>query len=117
MLFIHYPKCGTCKKAKTWLIDNNVDFEERDISLDNPSYSELSEWFKLSKLPIKKLFNTSGQLYKNLKIKDTIGSMTEEEAIHLLSSNGMFVKRPIVVDGQTVMFGFKPDEWADKLLK
>ncbi len=115
MLFLEYPKCSTCKKAKKWLDDNNVKYTDRHIVEDNPSYDELKEWYKKSGLPLKKFFNTSGILYKEMKLKDKLADMSEEEQLKLLATNGMLVKRPIIVDGENVMTGFREAEWAEKL--
>ena len=111
MLFIHYPKCSTCKKAKKFLDDNNIKYEERDIKVNNPTYEELKSWYKISDLPLKKFFNTSGNLYKELNLKDKLNSMSEEEQLELLSSNGMLVKRPVLITNNKVLLGFKEDEY------
>ena len=115
MKLICYPKCGTCKKAEAWLKEKGKSYDYRDISKDNPSYEELKEWYERSGLPIRKLFNTSGRLYKEMNLKEKIPSMSEEEALHLLSTDGMLVKRPLVVGDDFVLVGFKPDEWASTL--
>lgn len=115
MLFIEYPKCTTCQKAKKWLDANNIAYTDRHIVEDNPSYDELKEWHKKSGLPLKKFFNTSGLLYKELQLKDKLPAMSEEEQLKLLASNGMLVKRPIIVDGGLVMTGFQETEWAAKI--
>lgn len=115
MLFIEYPKCTTCQKAKKWLDANNIAYTDRHIVEDNPSYDELKEWYKKSGLPLKKFFNTSGLLYKELQLKDKLPAMSEEEQLKLLASNGMLVKRPIIVDGGLVMTGFQETEWAAKI--
>lgn len=115
MLFLEYPKCSTCKKAKKWMDDNNVKYTDRHIVEDNPSYDELKKWYEESGLPLKKFFNTSGILYKEMKLKDKLATMSEEEQLKLLATNGMLVKRPIVVDGETVLTGFREAEWAEKL--
>lgn len=115
MLFIEYPKCTTCQKAKKWLDANNIAYTDRHIVEDNPSYEELKEWYKKSGLPLKKFFNTSGLLYKELQLKDKLPAMSEEEQLKLLASNGMLVKRPIIVDGGLVMTGFQETEWAAKI--
>ena len=111
MLFIHYPKCTTCKKAKKFLDDKNIKYEERDIKNNNPTYEELSNWYQTSDLPLKKFFNTSGNLYKELNLKDKLNSMSEEEQLKLLSSNGMLVKRPVLISNNKVLLGFKEDEY------
>lgn len=115
MLFICYPKCSTCQKAKKFLNEHNIEFTERHIVEDNPSYDEIKEWYQKSELPLKKFFNTSGLLYKEMQLKDKLLAMSEEEQLQLLATNGMLVKRPIVVDGDTVLVGFKEAEWAEKL--
>ena len=117
MLFIYYPKCSTCIKAKKWLDEKGVKNTERHIVEENPSFSELKEWWEKSGLPLKKFFNTSGMLYKEMQLKDKLPGMSEEEQLKLLSTNGMLVKRPIVVDGKTVLVGFKEAEWSEKLVK
>lgn len=111
MLFICYPKCTTCKKAQKWLDENNIDYALRDIKLENPSYQELSEWYKMSGVPLKKFFNTSGQLYRSMGLKDKLADMSEEEQLRLLASDGMLVKRPIAVKDGVVKLGFKEVEW------
>ena len=116
MLLLCYPKCSTCKKAKKWLDDNSVEYIERDIKLDNPSYDELKEWYSKSGLPLKKFFNTSGMLYRGLNLKDKLPEMSEEEQLKLLSSDGMLVKRPLVINGDTVLTGFRLKEWESGLL-
>ena len=116
MKFICYPKCTTCQKAKKWLDDNNVGYELRDIKLDNPSLEELKEWHEKSGLPLKKFFNTSGLLYKSLELKNKLPQMTDEEMLNLLSSDGMLVKRPLLVDKNFVLVGFKEGEWEEKLI-
>ena len=116
MLFICYPKCSTCQKAKKWLNDHNVKYTERHIAEDNPSYDELKEWHQKSGLPLKKFFNTSGLLYKELQLKDKIPTMSEEVQLNLLATNGMLVKRPLVINGDSVLVGFKEDEWENTLL-
>jgi len=116
MLFLCYPKCSTCQKAKTFLEKSGVAFEWRDIKENNPSYEELKDWFALSKLPIKKFFNTSSLVYKSLNLKDKLPSMNEEECLKLLASEGMLVKRPLLVTPKTVLTGFKQSEWEEELL-
>ncbi|MCI9066168.1 MAG: arsenate reductase family protein [Lachnospiraceae bacterium] len=115
MLFIHYPKCTTCQKAKKWLDGNGITYTERHIVENNPSYEELKEWHAKSGLPLKKLFNTSGLMYKEMQLKDKLPAMSEDEQLKLLASNGMLVKRPLVMDGETVLVGFKEAQWAEKL--
>ena len=117
MLFIYYPKCSTCIKAKKWLDEEGVKYTERHIVEENPSFDELKEWWEKSGLPLKKFFNTSGMLYKEMQLKDKLPGMSEEEQLKLLSTNGMLVKRPIVVCGKTVLVGFKEAEWSEKLVK
>ncbi len=112
--FIHYPKCSTCKKAKKWLDDKNIPYDERDIKKENPSYDELYNWQKMSGMPLKKFFNTSGLLYKELNLKDKLPSMSEEEQLKLLASDGMLVKRPLVVGDDFVLVGFKEESWNEK---
>ena len=115
--FICYPKCTTCQKAKKWLDDNKIEYELRDIKLDNPTLEELTEWYKKSGLPLKKFFNTSGLLYKSLELKDKLPTMTEEEMLNLLSTDGMLVKRPLLIGQDFVLVGFKESEWKEKLNK
>ena len=117
MLFIYYPKCSTCIKAKKWLDEEGVKYTERHIVEENPSFDELKEWWEKSGLPLKKFFNTSGMLYKEMQLKDKLPGMSEDEQLKLLSTNGMLVKRPIVVKGKTVLVGFKEAEWSEKLVK
>lgn len=116
MLFIQYPKCSTCQRAKKWLEAHHVTYEDRHIVEANPSYDELKEWHEKSGLPLKRFFNTSGQLYKNMQLKDKLPAMSEEEQLKLLASNGMLVKRPLIVDEHMVLVGFKEAEWEEKLL-
>lgn len=111
MLFICYPKCSTCQKAKKWLDEHELEYTERHIAENNPTYDELKEWYSKSGLPIKKFFNTSGILYKEMKLKDKLPDMSEEEQLKLLATNGMLVKRPLIVNGGTVLVGFKETEW------
>ena len=115
MLFVCYPKCSTCQKARKWLEGQGKDFTVRDIKADNPTESELRQWHEKSGLPLKKFFNTSGNLYKELHLKDRLPGMSEDEQFALLASDGMLVKRPIAVDGDTVLVGFKEAEWAEKV--
>ena len=115
MLFICYPRCSTCQKAKKWLDEHNVKYEERHIAEENPSYDELKEWHVKSGLSLKKFFNTSGLLYKEMSLKDKLPAMSEEEQLRLLASNGMLVKRPLVVAEDTVLVGFKEAQWAENL--
>lgn len=111
-----YRKCSTCMKALKWLEIHNVEFEERAIKEENPTYEELKEWYEKSGLPLKKFFNTSGLLYKSMQLKDKLPEMSEEEQLKLLATDGMLVKRPLVVDGDNVLTGFKEAEWAEKML-
>ena len=113
--FICYPKCTTCQKAKKWLDDNKMEYELRDIKLNNPTLEELTEWYKKSGLPLKKFFNTSGLLYKSMDLKNKLPDMTEDEMLQLLSTDGMLVKRPILVADNFVLVGFKESEWNEKL--
>lgn len=109
--FICYPKCTTCIKAKKWLDENGIEYELRDIKLSNPTYEELAEWYEKSGLPLKKFFNTSGLLYKSLELKNKLLSMSEEEMLNLLSSDGMLVKRPLLIGDDFVLVGFKEADW------
>ena len=113
--FICYPKCTTCQKAKKWLDDNKIEYELRDIKEDNPSLDELTTWYKTSGLPLKKFFNTSGLLYKSMELKDKLPTMPEEEQLKLLATDGMLVKRPLVIGDNFVLVGFKESEWSEKL--
>lgn len=115
MLFLCYPKCTTCQKAKKWLVEQKIDFTERHIAEEHPSCEELKEWYEKSGLPLKKFFNTSGMLYKEMKLKDKLPTMSEEEQLELLATNGMLVKRPLVINGDTVLVGFKEAQWAEEL--
>lgn len=115
MQFVCYPKCSTCQKALKWLKENGIEVQVRDIKEDRPSYEELKEWHSRSGLELKKFFNTSGLLYKELKLKDRLPEMTEEEKFDLLSSDGMLVKRPILVTEDRVLVGFKEKEWQGLL--
>ena len=114
MLFICYPKCTTCQKAKKWLDEHNIDYIERHIAENNPTYDELKEWHEKSELPLKKFFNTSGLLYKEMQLKDKLKAMSEEEQLKLLATNGMLVKRPILVKEGKVLVGFKEAEWNEQ---
>ena len=115
--FICYPKCTTCQKAKKWLDDNKQEYELRDIKLDKPTLEELTEWHKKSGLPLRKFFNTSGLLYKSLDLKNKLPEMTEEDMLKLLSTDGMLVKRPVLIGDDFVLVGFKEAEWAEKTNK
>lgn len=112
LTLICYPKCSTCRKAENWLKEHDIFYVYRDISKDNPSYGELKEWYERSGLPIRKLFNTSGRLYKSMNLKDRIPSMSEEEALRLLAKDGMLVKRPVAVSDELVYFGFKEENYS-----
>ena len=112
--FICYPKCTTCQKAKKWIDDNNIEYELRDIKEDNPSFEELFSWYKTSELPLKRFFNTSGLLYKSMELKDKLPTMSEEEQLKLLATDGMLVKRPLVIGNDFVLIGFKESEWREK---
>lgn len=114
--FICYDRCGTCKKAEKWLKENNIEYTKRPIKEDNPDADELRSWIEKSGLPVKRFFNTSGQLYKTLGLKDKLASMSEDEQIKLLATDGMLVKRPVFLSDGAVLVGFKEDEWQDRLL-
>ena len=116
MLFVCYPKCSTCMKAKKWLEEKGLEYELRDIRTDNPTAEELKEWHQKSGLPLKRFFNTSGNLYKEMKLKDRLSKMSEGEQIALLATDGMLVKRPILVGRDTVLVGFREKEWEEKIL-
>ena len=113
MLFIEYPKCTTCKKAKKWLDDHNVEYTDRNIVEENPSYEELKEWYEKSGLPLKKFFNTCGMLYKEMNLKDKLSTMSEEEQLKLLASNGMLIKRPLLVGVDFIRLGFKEAVYSE----
>ena len=115
--FICYPKCTTCQKAKKWLDDNNIEYEFRDIKLDNPTLDEIKEWYKKSCLPLKKFFNTSGLLYKSLDLKNKLPTMSEDEMLNLLASDGMLVKRPLLIGDGFVLVGFKERDWSVQVIK
>lgn len=110
--FICYPKCSTCKKAQSYLDENSIEYEIRNIKTDNPSYDELKDWYEMSELPLKTFFNTSGILYRSMGLKDKLSSMSEEEQLKLLATDGMLVKRPIAVSENTVLVGFNADKWS-----
>ena len=116
MLFLYYPKCSTCQKAKKWLDANNISYKERHIVEENQTYEELKQWYENGDLPLKKFFNTSGMLYKEQKLKDKLPDMSEEEQLRILATNGMLVKRPLIVEDNLVLTGFKEKEWTEKLL-
>ena len=115
MLFICYPKCSTCQKARKWLEEHGVEYTERHIVEENPTYDELKKWYEMSGLALKKFFNTSGMLYKEMQLKDKLPNMSEEERYALLATDGMLVKRPILVGDDFVLTGFKEKEWSEKL--
>lgn len=115
MLFVCYPKCTTCKRAEAWLRERGVEIEYRDIKLQNPTEEELREWHRMSGLPLRRLFNTSGQLYRQLELKDRLPAMSEEEQYALLASDGMLVKRPLLIGDGFVLVGFRESEWAQRL--
>ena len=116
MLFLCYPKCSTCQKAKAWLEERGISYDLRDIKQNNPTVEELTAWYRKSGLPLKKFFNTSGNLYKEMHLKDKMPQMSEEEQLSLLATNGMLVKRPILItDDNKVLVGFKEDQWAETL--
>lgn len=115
ILFIEYPKCSTCQKAKKWLDERNITYADRHIVENNPSYDELKKWYVKSGLPLKKFFNTSGLIYKDMKLKEKLPTMSDEEQLKLLATNGMLVKRPLLVGDDLVLTGFKEAEWTEKL--
>lgn len=115
--FICYPKCTTCQKARKWLDDNQIEYEFRDIKIDNPTLNELKEWYKKSGLPLKKFFNTSGLLYKSLDLKNKLPTMSEDKMLELISSDGMLVKRPLLIGDSFVLVGFKECDWSAKVIK
>lgn len=115
MLFICYAKCSTCRKARKWLDEQNIDYTMQDIKEDNPSYEELKEWYNKSGLPLKRFFNTSGLVYRELKLKDKLAGMSEDEQLHLLATDGMLVKRPLLIGSDFVLVGFKEKEYEDRL--
>ena len=116
MLFLEYPSCSTCKKARAWLESHGVEFTARHIKEENPNYEELKQWYTRSGLPLKKFFNTSGLLYKSLSLKDKLPTMSEEEQLQLLATDGMLVKRPLIVLEDTVLTGFREADWEEVLL-
>lgn len=115
MLFLQYPKCSTCQKAKKWLDEHHIEYTGRHIVEQNPSYEELKEWYKKSGLPLKKFFNTSGLMYKDMQLKEKLPLMSEDEQLQLLATHGMLVKRPLIIADEYVLVGFKEAEWADKI--
>ena len=116
MLFVQYPKCSTCRKAKNWLDEHNIEYESRHMIEDNPTAEEIEKWWRASDLPLKRFFNTSGMKYRELKLKDKLPDMSEKEQFELLATDGMLVKRPIVVADDCILVGFKVKEWEEKLL-
>lgn len=114
-LFLQYPKCSTCQKAGKWLKDNHISVDSRDITIDNPTKEELTVWIKKSGLPISKFFNTSGRIYKEQNLKDKVKSASDSELIDILASNGMVVKRPLIITDKDVLVGFNEAEWSSKL--
>lgn len=115
MLFIEYPKCTTCKRAKKWLDEHQISYEDRHIVENNPKAEELKEWIAVSGLPVKRFFNTSGMKYRDLGLKDRLPEMTEEEQIELLATDGMLVKRPLVIGDDFVLVGFKEEQWGNTI--
>ena len=115
MIFIEYPKCTTCKKAKKWLDDKGVKYDDRHIVEDNPTFDELKLWYEKSGLPLKRFFNTSGLLYKSMELKDRLATMSEDEQLSLLASNGMLVKRPLLITDNAVIPGFREKEWENAI--
>ena len=116
MLFLEYPPCSTCQKARKWLDTKGISYTARHIKEENPTYEELKEWYAASGLPLKKFFNTSGLLYKSLGLKDKLPTMTEEEQLRLLATDGMLVKRPLVITEGAILTGFREKEWEEKLV-
>ena len=115
MLFLEYPKCSTCRKAKKWLDENGIAYEDRHIIEENPTKEELKEWYEKSGLPLKRFFNTSGMKYRELKLKDRLPDMSEDEQLTLLATDGMLVKRPLVIGDDFVLTGFKEQQWTETL--
>lgn len=115
MVFIEYPKCTTCKKAKKWLDEHGAAYEDRHIKEENPTVEELTEWYHQSGLPLKKFFNTSGMLYREMQLKDKLPTMSEEEQLQLLASDGMLVKRPLLISDDFILTGFREAEWEKVL--
>ena len=113
--FICYPKCTTCQRTKKWLDENKIEYELRDIKLNNPDLQELTDWYKKSGLPLKKFFNTSGLLYKSLDLKNRLPKITEDEMLKLLATDGMLVKRPLLISDNFVLVGFKAEEWSNTI--
>ena len=117
MIFIEYRKCTTCQKAKKWLCDNGITFEDRNIKEENPTFDELKVWYEQSGFPLKKFFNTSGLIYRSMNLKDKLPNMTEEEQLKLLSTDGMLVKRPLIITDDIIIVGFREKEYEEKLIK
>lgn len=117
VLFLEYPKCTTCKKARKWLEENNIEFEARHIVEENPTTEELTAWVEKSQLPVKKFFNTSGIMYREMKLKDKVKVESDEALIEILSTHGMLVKRPLIIGEDFVLIGFKQDKWEEQLKK
>lgn len=115
MLFVEYPKCSTCQKAKKWLDDNGIKYNDRHIKENNPTFDELKEWYEKSGLPLKRFFNTSGMLYKSMQLKDKLPEMSEDEQLQLLATDGMLVKRPLLIGDDFVLCGFREKEWQEIL--
>lgn len=115
MLFIEYPKCSTCQKAKAWLDSHGLKYEDRHIVENNPTYEELKEWYEKSGMPLKRFFNTSGLLYKEMQLRDKLPTMSEDEQLKLLATNGMLVKRPVIVTDKVILTGFREAEWEKEL--
>ena len=115
MLFVCYPKCTTCQKARKWLDENQIEYAFRDIKTENPAFDELAAWHKLSGLPLKKFFNTSGLLYKSMELKNKLPAMREDEMLRLLATDGMLVKRPLLIGDDFILVGFKEAEWESRL--
>lgn len=115
MLFVEYPKCSTCQKAKKWLDDNGVKYDDRHIKENNPTFDELKEWYEKSGLPLKRFFNTSGMLYKSMQLKDKLPEMSEDEQLQLLATDGMLIKRPLLIGNDFVLCGFREKEWQEIL--
>lgn len=115
MLLLLYPKCSTCQKAKKWLDEHGISYTERNIKEENPTFDELKQWYEKSDLPLKKFFNTSGLIYRSMNLKDKLSQMTDEEQLKLLATDGMLVKRPLVLGDDFVLTGFREKEWSEKI--
>ena len=116
MLFVEYPKCSTCQKAKKWLDENGLEYEDRHIKEQNPTYEELKAWHEKSGLPLRRFFNTSGMIYRDMELSKKLPSMSEDEQLKLLATDGMLVKRPLLIGDDFVLTGFKEAQWEEKLL-